>query len=182
MAQAQKHTGGKSVVLISLVVLCSVVVNGLFLFLSYSSARSIRLLESQVSQLEEEEKVIAASEQLYEQYQDEITTVANVFPNEETIPQFIQSLEGLIREYTDVYTVKFNSLTPLVEQEKLFLIMTVTMNTDLSRFVQFLEGLEAYPYMTHITSVTVKTPDGFSGVSEISITLKIYVQNPFTPT
>jgi Tfp pilus assembly protein PilN len=172
---------GRSVLLLTLIILITVAVNGLFLFLSYSASRSIRLLETQQEQLEQEQTVLNASEQLYQDFQDEIATVANVFPNEETIPQFIQSLEGLIRGYTDAYSVKFNSLTPLSEQDKLYLIMTITMNTDLDRFTQFLGGLETYPYMTHVTSVTAKTPDGYGNVAEYSITLKVYVQNPFTP-
>jgi predicted PurR-regulated permease PerM len=181
MEKVKPRKSDRSVLWISLVTILVVFVNSLFLLLSTSTSKAIRLLEGQVTQLKQEERIVKASEQLYEDYQDEIQIVSSVFPNEVTIPQFIQSLEGLIRPYSDSYAVRFNSLTPLAEQERLFLILTITMHTDLARLYDLLEQLETLPYMTHITSMNVKTPDGFSGIAEVNVTLKVYVQNPFTP-
>lgn len=181
MEKETHRKSDRSVFYISLITVLVVLVNGLFLTLSSNSAKAIRLLESNVVQLEQEARIVKASEQLYEQYQDEISIVSSVFPNEETVPQLIQSLEGLIRAYSETYSVKFNSLTPLQEQEKLFLLLTITLHTDLVRLLQFMDELETYPYLTHVTSIIAKTPDGYSGVAEVIITLKVYVQNPFNP-
>jgi hypothetical protein len=176
------HKKDRSVLWLTTGIVLIVFVNCLFLLLASSSAKAVRLLEEQVTQLEEEARIVRASEQLYQDYQDEVRIVSDVFPTEATIPQFIQSLEGLIRPYSESYAVRFNSLTPLTEQERLFLLLTITVHTDLTRLIGLLEELETLPYMTHITSMNVKTPDGFSGISEVSITLKVYVQNPFTPS
>jgi len=163
--------------------ICMFILAGLniaFLLFVINSARTVTLLQQEASALQEDQKMVSSSQDLYQTYVKEIEVITDVFPDEETIPNFIQSFESLIRPYTDEYNVRFVSLTPLVEQEKLYLLLTVIMKTDFIRFTNFLDALEKFPYMTHITSMSTKTPEGFTGKSEYAFGLKIYVKNPFS--
>lgn len=153
--------------------------NILFLLLVRSEEKTISLLKKQLVQLEQDNLILASSEQITESYVEEIALLTKVFPNEETILPFLQALEALTKESSDEYSVKFTSLTPLLEQDKLYLVLSVNMKTDKTRLHNFLNRLERLPYMTHITSTVFRMPDGFDGKIDVSQTMKVYVQNPF---
>jgi hypothetical protein len=152
----------------------------IFIFLFQSEIRTIKLLRNEYVILTQQKRIITAASEISGQYKDEIDVISGIFPNEQSIPVFIQALESLIKQTSGEYTFRFNSLTPIAEGDKLFLLMTVTMKTDQAKFMQFLSALEQLPYMTHITGMMSKTPNGLTGVSEVSIGMKVYVQNPFS--
>ena len=152
----------------------------IFIFLFQNEIRTIKLLRNEFVILTQQKRIITAASEISGQYKDEIDVVSRIFPNEQSIPLFIQALEGLIKQTAGEYTFRFNSLTPIIEGDKLFLLLTVTMKTDHAKLLQFLSALEQMPYMTHITGIMSKTPNGFTGVSEVSIGMKVYVQNPFS--
>jgi len=157
-----------------------VLLSFIFIFLFQNEIRTIRLLRSEYVILTQQKRIITAASEISGQYEDEIGVISRIFPNEQSIPLFIQELEGLIKQTSGEYTFRFNSLTPIAEGDKLFLLMTVTMKTEYPKLLQFLSSLEQLPYMTHITGVMSKTPNGFTADSEVSIGIKIYVQNPFS--
>lgn len=168
---------------LSAVILAALVgIDLLFLVFTTNVAKTVTLLKKEAATLEQDKQIISSSEQLYDTYRKEIELISAVFPNEETFPTFIRTLEDLIRIFADEYTVKFTSLTPLVEQEKLFLLLSLSMKTDNLRLTQFLVSLEQLPYMTHVTSIQAKTPEGFTGQGEVTLGLKLYVKNPFVAT
>lgn len=173
------HKSSKTVLLLSLIATLTLA-NILFIIFTTREAKTTTLLKSELTSLEQNELILSSAKTIYERYQNEINLINAVFPNEETIPIFIQNLEQLIRANADQYSVKFNSVTPLSEEDKLLLPLTITMKTDLSRLLRFFEELEQFPYMTHINSVLTKAPDGFGGGSEVILGLKVYVQKPFT--
>lgn len=152
----------------------------ILIFLFQNEIQTIKLLRNEYSILTQQKRIITASSEISEQYKDEIEVISGIFPNEQSIPVFIQALEGLIKQTSTEYTFRFNSLTPIIEGDKLFLLMTVTMKTDQSKLLQFLSALEQAQYMTHITGMMSKTPNGYTGPAEVSIGMKVYVQNPFT--
>jgi hypothetical protein len=157
-----------------------VLLSFILVFLFQNEIQTIKLLRNEYTILTQQKRIITASSEISEQYKDEINIISGIFPNEQSIPLFIQALEGLIKQTSSEYTFRFNSLTPIVEGDKLFLLMTVTMKTDQVKLLQFLSGLERLPYMTHITGMVSKSPSGFIGTAEISIGMKVYVQNPFS--
>jgi hypothetical protein len=152
----------------------------ILIFLFQNEIQTIKLLRNEFTILTQQKRIITASAEISEQYKDEIDVISRIFPNEQSIPIFIQALEGLIKQTSSEYTFRFNSLTPIVEGDKLFLLMTVTMKTDQEKLLQFLSALERLPYMTHITGMVSKTPNGYTGSAEVSIGMKVYVQNPFS--
>jgi len=157
-----------------------VLVTCIFVFLFQSEVKTMQLLRNEYAILGQQKRIIDEASTISVQYKDEINVISEVFPNEQTIPIFIQTLEGLIKQSANEYTFRFNSLNPIIEGDKLFLLLTITMKTDLPKLLFFLSSLERLPYMTHVTGLIVKTPSGFTGNNEASIGMKIYVQNPFT--
>ena len=91
----------------------------------------------------------------------------------------IKQFESEIRLNTDNYRLKFNSVTPVAELDRLYLPLTLTVDTDVVRLVNLLTRIEQMPYMTHVNSIISKNNEGLLGKSEITISLKLYVQNPF---
>jgi hypothetical protein len=116
----------------------------------------------------------------YNQYKNRITELEEVFPGEEYFPDFINRLEDLIKLHTNEYVFRFSSLTPLAEQEKLYLVINLNVKTDFVRLLSLLEGIEQLPYMTHVISISSKNSQGFSGEGEATIVLKVYVKKPFS--
>ena len=86
----------------------------------------------------------------------------------------------MLKTNADSYAVKFSSVTPLKEQERLYLPLNLTLRTDSARLVLLLDQLEKLAYMTHVESIVTKTPEGFTKTGESTIDIKIYVQNPFS--
>lgn len=156
-----------------------VFLNIIFLFLMKNEVKTIKLIRNELNILEQDKQIINASETIKAQYSHEINAVSSVFPNEVTIPLFIQTMESIIKEYSDEYTFKFNSLTPIAEGDKLYLLITIMMKTDQARLFLLLNKLEILDYMTHITGISAKMPNGFTDKGEFNIGLKVYVQNPF---
>ncbi len=166
-------------VLVTLVVILTVV-NVLFITLISSEAKTVQLLKKELTGLYGQEKIIATASELSQSYKDEIELISAVFPSEQTITVFIQTIEDLLKGITNEYTFRFSSPIPLREQDKLYLPLTMTLKTDMAGLTRLLKELESMRYMTHITSISSRSPDGFTGVSEVTIVMKIYVQNPFT--
>ncbi len=176
------HTRAKTSPLTILIALGSglVLLNILFLIFISNSIKTIGLLREQLDTQRQDEQLVASANQIYSQYKAEIELISRAFPNEENLPNLIQDLERLIRQYADEYSLRFNSVTPLIEQERLFLPLTITMKTDMPRLLHFFEKLETFNYMTHVTAVSSKFPDSLSQAGEVIVGVKVYVQNPFT--
>lgn len=157
-----------------------VVIDILFIFLIGSNAKSITLLRKELTQLEAEAQIISSAADIESTYKNEIALISQVFPDDQTIPQFVSTVEDLSKQMSDSYSLKFTSDVPLKEQDKLILPFTLTLKTDMDRLLVFLQTLEKLPYMTHITKIAAKAPDGFTQLQDIQISFKVYVQNPFT--
>lgn len=161
------------------IVIALIVVNLLVLLFISSTTKTANLLRSEMQSLEQNERLTTSSQTTLNEYADEIDTISQVFPDETTFPVFIQIMENLLRSYTDEYALRFTSVTPIKEQDKLVILLSITLKTDQGRLQQYFGELEKLPYMTHITNIVGKTPTNFSDVGEITLTLKVYVQNPF---
>lgn len=157
-----------------------ILLTSLFIFLTQGEARTVGLLKNELKNLEQQKQLLASSQDIYKNYANKIDTIASVFPTEETVAVFISTLESELKRSGGDYTFKFSAVTPLPEQDRLYLPLTITLNTDLVRLADFLGRIEGLPYMIHITSMSAKTPGGFSATGEVTLMVKVYVQNPFT--
>lgn len=152
----------------------------LFMLFARSEGNTVKLLKEQLVTLEQEEKIVNSANDIYKQYQDEVDMVSAVFPSEETIALFIQTLEETIRSNSDEYTLRFTAVTPVKESDRLYLPVVITAKTDMARLTSFLLKLEKLPYMTRVLSIDGKGDASFTGGSDVQIVLKVYVQNPFS--
>ncbi|HCM38168.1 MAG: hypothetical protein UV61_C0005G0055 [Candidatus Gottesmanbacteria bacterium GW2011_GWB1_43_11] len=175
-----KTVRANPVLLWGLIFAVMILVNALFIFFALNETKTVKLLKTELVSLEQDGRIIASAQEINDKYRKEIDLISNVFPNEESLPVFVQSLETQIRNTADEYTIKFNSITPLTEQDKLFLPLTITLETDLTRLIKFLDALEHLSYMTHVSRISAKVPDGYTTKGEYNIGVKIYVQKPFS--
>ena len=150
------------------------------LVLINTQQKTIMLLKKQHSQLVNDQKIITSSEEIYQQYENDIDTILSVFPDETTVLDFIQKLEVLSKQYSEVSSVRLSARDPLPEGDKLFLLFNVNLKTDKDRLDIFLEELETLPYMTRMLSLDVRFPEKELQKVDASFVLKLYVKNPFT--
>lgn len=160
--------------------LLGVFINLLFLFLARNLTANIKLLRQELFALEQNQRIIQTAQEVYAVHAKDIDLFANVFPTEMSLPAFLTKLEEVLGKSMSGYTVKFNSIQPIPEGERLYLLLTINTNGTHQQLDQFFSELEVLPYMTHIISIQTKTQSGFAGMSEFSLGLKVYVQNPFT--
>jgi len=180
ISKKTNNTKNRSIIILTIIFSFLIVFDLLFLVLTGSVVRSALLIKNEFILLDQDKKIVSASEDLETQYGKEILAISKVFPNEEDLPDFFDRLEKLIKIYADSGTIRFNSLVPIKEQDKLFLLLSLSLKTDLERLNNLFTEFELLPYMTHITGVQAKTPGKFSGNSDINVLVKVYVQNPFT--
>lgn len=180
MKPNQKPTPISQVVLWVVIGISFALINLLLLVLTRSTYKTTTLLQKELGQLRQNTLIGLSDKELTAKYQKEIDLFAAVFPDEKTISALLQTLETEIGTLTSDFSVKFNAVNPIKEQEYLFVPLTIILRTDMPTLETLLDRLEKLPYMTHITAISARTPDGFDGVSAITISLKAYVKDPFT--
>lgn len=178
--ESKKQQQINPITMLALMCILIMVINFLFLLLSRNSASTITLLNKELVILDQEQRIISRSADVYDQYKDDIDIVSSVFPSSETILTFIETLEKVSQQISPSSTVKFNSLTPLRDGDSSYLLLTISLKTDIEGLTKFLDEIELLPYMTHVTSINANTPDGFVRPSDIAVGLKVYVQDPFS--
>ncbi|KKP59877.1 MAG: hypothetical protein UR52_C0002G0105 [Candidatus Gottesmanbacteria bacterium GW2011_GWA1_34_13] len=155
------------------------ILNIAFIIMVQNQVKTIALLKKELVGLEQNNQIISSSNEISTTYTNEIEMISRVFPSEALMPEVIKQFESEIRLNTDNYRLKFNSVTPVAELDRLYLPLTLTVDTDVVRLVNLLTRIEQMPYMTHVNSIISKNNEGLLGKSEITISLKLYVQNPF---
>jgi Tfp pilus assembly protein PilN len=164
----------------SLIIILIIVGHFGVLVLLNTQIKEIKLLKEQKEQLTQDQQLLSSGEQIYAQYKESFPILESVFPDEESVLIFLQSLEKLTRESGENGVVKFASLSPLPENDKLFLLFTIYLHTDTTRFEGFLTQLEELPYLTRVLSYTIQWSDQKKQLIDATVKLKVYVKNPFT--
>ena len=178
--EPKRESRSKKPILLGIIIAVLILVNFIFVTFASNEDKTITLLNSELAVLEQDRQIIVSANDISKKYATEIEAISRVFPGEETLPDFIQQFEELLKNNTVSYTFKFNSVTPIKEQDRLYIPLNVTARADLVQLITILKLLEKEAFMTHINAINVKTPDGFSQVSEVNLIIKLYVQNPFT--
>ncbi len=129
-----------------LAVIGVIVINIGLLFFLRVQVKTIRLLQDQKIQLQQDLKIVNSSEEIYNKYKNDIEEISNVFPSEEEVLTFLQTLENLTKQYSDDSVVKFASLSPQPDGDMLFLLFSISMRTDKDRLNAYLTQLEKLPY------------------------------------
>jgi len=158
----------------------TLLINAGLLFFLQSQAKTIKLLKEQKVQLEQDQKIINSSEEIYNTYKDDIEEISQVFPSEEDVLIFLQTLEDVSKKYSEDAIARFASASPQAEGDKLFLLFRLTMKTDKENLSKFLKEMESLPYMTRVLTISMSFPDGIEEKISSTINLKLYVKNPFS--
>ena len=180
MEQKKAQSLERSIERLIVVFLVLLVINFGVVFFLRSQVTVIGLLNEQLLQLQQDQRILSSAEQIYQTYKDNITTINAVFPDEETVLDFLQTLETMAKNTSDESAVKFASFSPQPEGDKLFLVFTVNQTTDVDRLSSFLSQLEKLPYMTHILSLSITWADQKKGTINVTMQLKLYVKSPFS--
>lgn len=178
--QKKQISVNRNILILTAVLVFLASLNCLFIYLSRNKLSEIASLRQEREILEKDRQIVQAADELTQKYQNQIEVFSKVFPSEQTISVFIGDLEKVLKNVSPDYRFQFSSLNPLPEQDKLYLLLTLTLKTDLSEFLNLLEDLEQIPYMMHINSISVNAPLGVTSPVDIRINLKLYVQQPFT--
>lgn len=179
LKKQHKTTEIKTLVLITVASIL-LIVHVLFIWLSGNQVKTIQLLREQLKVFEKDQQLIKASETLSNQYAREISIISKVFPTEGTMPEFIRTLETLLKNVSLEYSLKFNSLQPIPEQDKLYIPLTITSKLEFDKLIKLFSDLETIPYMTHITQFTINVPEGITKPLSVQMVLKLYVKKPFS--
>lgn len=168
-----------SIVILIAGVIIAVALNILFIVITQNEVMTTQLLKNEANNLTQDEQIVRSAADLETKYKSEIEKITEVLPTEETLPQFIKTLDEELKVKADDKSFKFTTDKPIKQQDRQFLLLQIFLKTDLKRLLEFLADLEKMPYLTHIDELDVRSPDGFVNVSDVVITLKLYVQSPF---
>lgn len=170
------RTGMTILWIISGVVLCTTVI---LLPVISSQRQSIVLLGNEIKALQSDTELIGISKEIFGSQQSKIDAISRAFPDEETIVQFIGELESILK--ADTIENKFQMTdAPITESGKQYLLYTVSGKAEFGKFTKLLSDIEKMPYLTHIPSISLRTPDGLAKTVEYSFLMKVYVKNPFS--
>jgi hypothetical protein len=150
------------------------------LFLVTSEAQGITLLRGEHQSLQNDVVIADTGRAIFDKYKDKIDIITHTFPDEGSMPEFVQQFEGILKSNSDSYTFKLNSLNPIPESDRLVLLFSVGLKTDTKRFFTLLKEVTQLPYITRITTAGAKIPEGQNKSGEYFFGVKIYVKNPFS--
>lgn len=139
----------------------------------------IRLLQQQKRQLEQDQKIINSSEEIYATYKEDIEDLLAVFPSEEDVLIFLETLQDVGKKHGSNVSARFSSPSPQQEGDKLFLLFRLTMTAKKDSLDSFLQELENLPYMTRLLTLSIGAPDGTKEEMNVTLLIKLYVKNPF---
>lgn len=108
-----------------------------------------------------------------------IQQIHSALPNEDTIADFVSTIEDLLSLSEIEGDFHFSAIVPSKANNQLSIPFLIKMNTTIPKFLSFMRQLEKMPYIIQVTSVNINTPQGIGGGVEASIGATIYVQDPF---
>ncbi len=98
-------------------------------------------------------------------------------PSESMLVGVIQDIEAVIRQYEPSASIKFAAVTPAKLQDNLIVPLTITANIPLTELPKLYQDLFNLPYILQVISSESRLNEG---VAATLITLRLYVQDPFT--
>jgi hypothetical protein len=142
--------------------------------------RNIGLMRNQIQSLQSDVGLVQVSGEIFSGRKSEVELIDRAFPDEESIPEFIQQLQSVLAANSDSNTYKLVTKAPMIEAGRLVLVWSITAKSDAAKFTKLLTAIERMPYMTHVVSIVGKMPDGPAKPGEYQITLKVYVKTQFS--
>ncbi|OGV92881.1 hypothetical protein A3B57_02785 [Microgenomates group bacterium RIFCSPLOWO2_01_FULL_47_10] len=110
---------------------------------------------------------------------DIITAINQALPSQNELVNLVKKIESLEAVGQTAFTFGFSSLVPMQESNQYYLPFNLRLNATLGETIDFLRRFEKLPYLAKVNSITAKTPHGLSGILEVTITGRVYVQDNF---
>ena len=105
--------------------------------------------------------------------------LARALPPDDNISEFLSTLKSLADWNSLQSSIQVNPPTSLFEKGTVFvsgIAYTIAMNGTVVTLERYLEGFEALPYFSGISSITISSPSGWEGNSSISIGATLYAR------
>jgi hypothetical protein len=156
-----------------------IIVSALNIYFSNNISKSIILKKQQTINQQTNLASTQAQADFYKNNPEIIQTISNVLPNQNSIIQVVEDIENLQKKLGIPSTFEFSSIVPTQDINNSYVSFIIKTNTTTLKAISFLRNFEKLPYLTNITSVNIKSPQGVGGPIELAISGRIYVQNPF---
>src|SRR3989344_3127601 len=105
--------------------------------------------------------------------------LARALPPDDNISEFLSTLKSLADWNSLQSSIQVNPPTSLFEKGTVFvsgIAYTIAMNGTVVTLERYLEGFEALPYFSGISSISISSPSGWEGNSLISIGATLYAR------
>jgi Tfp pilus assembly protein PilO len=115
----------------------------------------------------------------YENNPQMLDVIDAALPDQTEIVDVLTAIDNLGSLVGMKVNFNFASVDPTKENNQLSVPFTLKSNTTIIKAIQFLRYFEKLPYLSSITSLSIKSPQGIGGTIELSIIGRLYVQDPF---
>ncbi len=163
-----------------LVMIVLIVVN--WFVLSIVGRQKNQLIESKrtIARLKEENTSIAQTLAFLSSNTEVFTQLSRSVPDEERFLHFVTSVESIAKEYAANPSLRFGSTVPLKDKNNLYIPFSLSLTISQQQITPFLRRFERLPYITQIITVDIEKDRTASDSSEMQVSARIYVENPFS--
>jgi Tfp pilus assembly protein PilO len=105
--------------------------------------------------------------------------LARALPPDDNISEFLSTLKGLADKNSLQSSVQVSPPTSLFQKGAVAvsgISYTVTLNGTVVTLERYLEGFEALPYFSGISSINITSPSGWEGNSSVSLGATLYAR------
>lgn len=113
---------------------------------------------------------------------DQLKLILDIFPDEATIIETLQTLEVLVHAFDLDGKVNFSSATPVLRSNQLEIPVQIHLRTTPYNSLNLLRQLERTPYIIEIINYELKASPTSSAAAEVDLGVVLYVQDPFRST
>lgn len=149
------------------------------IIISQNLSKNIQTEKQQILNQQETSQSSQDQQAFFESNPEIINTLSQVLPNQDTIIKVVEDIENLQKQLGISTAFEFSSIVPTNTATNSYVSFIIKTNTTTLKTISFLRSFEKLPYLTQITSIDLKTPQGIGGPVELAISGRIYVQNPF---
>jgi len=177
-----RHKSKKLVLIAVALVVVVALVNVLVLSFAFQQTKKYQVVASEKAALMASRETSGSVVDFIQKNQDVVDKLNEVFPNEDSIIDVISATEAVIQQYDPQGVVEISAFNPSKVNNELQVPLLIKMRVSVIDLVGFLRELEKQPYVYEVTSIDMRMPEGLTAKGEITIGVKLYVQDPFITT
>ena len=175
----QIHAGTNSrIQLFSIGLTIAIGINFGLYYLNRGKIKQLSAIRQQLAVVEQNTKNVQNTESFLTNQVEQIQLVLDALPNEDTLIDFVQTLETVASQSSRNSSLEFNALAPKGKDSK-YIPFVIKMSTDSPNFIDFLSKLEKLPYLVQVTDIKSTKINQDSDVWDFNISARVYVQDPF---